>query len=155
MLHFVVNEEKFFLRYNDGDQEWEITLDKNTIGGKALYEWLKDKKKIELAFQFHYETFKNYMYSNYDKNNFPSLYETNPSSVCHYKGSDMVASGERLEISQFSGNKEGAEKIGYVNGDIIYDLFGEENLYLELIFKSDEIEKPNASKKKMGKIKIK
>ena len=44
-LHFVVNKEQFFLRYNNGNQEWEITLDKNTIGGKALYERLKDKKK--------------------------------------------------------------------------------------------------------------
>jgi len=50
LLHFVVNEEQFFLRYNYGNLEWEITLDNNTIGGKALYERLKDKKKNRISF---------------------------------------------------------------------------------------------------------
>ena len=46
LLHFVVNEEKFFLRYNNGGQtkEWEFTLEKNSIGGNELYSRLKEKK---------------------------------------------------------------------------------------------------------------
>ena len=43
---FVANEEKFFLRYNGGEKEWEFELDLNTEGGKELYERLKKKLKL-------------------------------------------------------------------------------------------------------------
>ena len=64
-----------------------------------------------------------------------------------------MASGEKLEIQGRNEGKSGVEKIGNINGFIFYDLESaslyddSDYLNLQLIFKSDEIEKPDAKKK--------
>ncbi len=44
LLHFVVNEEKYVLRYNGGELKWDFTLELGSKGGKVFYNRLKEKK---------------------------------------------------------------------------------------------------------------
>ena len=50
MLHFVKNEEKYFISY--GESKWEFTLNTQKEGAKLFYEKLKEKKRIELNFSY-------------------------------------------------------------------------------------------------------
>jgi len=47
LFHFVVNEEKFILRYNGGEKEWEFSLNLDDEGGRELYNRLQKKKKLK------------------------------------------------------------------------------------------------------------
>jgi len=49
MLHFVKNEEKYFISYEDS--KWEFTLNTKNEDSKLFYEKLKEKR-IELVFYF-------------------------------------------------------------------------------------------------------
>ena len=51
LLHFVVNEDKYYLRFDGEPQmKWEFTLDLNTDGGLKLSNQLKEKE-IEIQFR--------------------------------------------------------------------------------------------------------
>jgi len=50
LLHFVINEDKYYLRFDGEPQmKWEFTLDLNTDGGLKLSNQLKEKE-IEIEF---------------------------------------------------------------------------------------------------------
>jgi len=41
LFHFVTNEEKFYIKYQE--KKWEFDLYNNTGGGSSLYQLLKKK----------------------------------------------------------------------------------------------------------------
>jgi len=59
LLYFVVNKERFFLKYINGDfeEKYEFTLNFQTIAGKDFYNKLKVNKTIELTFGEYYTAF--------------------------------------------------------------------------------------------------
>jgi len=63
MLHFVKNEEKYFI--SNEDSKWEFTLNTNE-DAKLFYEILKEKKRIEIAFYYNSNEYS--IFHRYDDN---------------------------------------------------------------------------------------
>lgn len=117
LFHFVANEEnneKFVLRFNDGEKEWEweFKLNFDTEGGQELYNRLKNHKNIELIFD-NTRSIDLLSYQ-YDPN-FNCLLKTKPSYIS-YGFSDIISSTEYLEIhiEKGSGRGDSREKIGSI-----------------------------------------
>jgi len=152
LLHYVANEEKFFIRYNGGEKEWEFALDFNTEGGLELYSRLKENKKIKLTFELEYES--EIIIREYDAN-FPSLIKIIPIGLVDYKVGDMLAGMDMFIIG--TGASENSfpnfERIGHLiqtdgfSMDDINYLIGDSanDITLEFILESDGIETPGIS----------
>jgi len=142
---FVANEEKFFLRYNGGEKEWEFELDLNTEGGKELYERLKKETKIELTFK--YDSVSLYYEFNDAFSCLLKNYYSGPRFIQLYKGA-IAFNSQKLFIFHFSHSDIIKHKIGYL---IETEGFSSEELEplansdseikIELVLKTDEIEK--------------
>jgi len=144
LFHFVVNEQKFLLRYNGGQLEWELTLDLNTIGGQVLSNRLNEKKKIELAFtDFEGEE----LTKDFDEN-FSTFYENELSEGYVASNGDIVAFRNHFSIYLENAQGVSAERIGHVNDFSYSDLKAlignSETVNLEFVLKT---EKPDTSKK--------
>ena len=57
MLHFVKNEDEVKITIAYGDSKWEASLDTTNEAGKNFYELLKEKKTIELTFNYNKDGF--------------------------------------------------------------------------------------------------
>jgi len=149
LFHFVVNEEKFILRYNGGEKEWEFSLNLDDEGGRELYNRLQKKKKIEVAFKVDYFD----VIFQYNNDTFPSLVKTGPTETLTIKAGDILANMEYffiVTLVPYSNNATYSiyHKIGHV------DEFSRPGLnpilnigkYLNLEFVLEEIEKPDATK---------
>ena len=117
LFHFVANEEndeKFFLRFNDGEKEWEweFKLFFDTEGGQELYNRLKSQTNIELIFD---NTRSIDLLSYQYDSNFNCLLKTNPSYT-DYGFSDIFTTTKYLiiHIKKGSGRGESGELIGSI-----------------------------------------
>ena len=121
LLHFVVNEDKYYVRL-DGHQnmKWEFTLDLNTEGGLELSNRLKQK---ELVLNFGIDN--DYIYGLYNDLNFPSLLKTYPSGEIPLAPGDIEAHPEGIVFALIGQTFEDVQKIGKV---INMDGFSYENL---------------------------
>jgi len=151
LFHFVVNEEKLFIRYNGGEEEYEFTLDLNTEGGLELYKRLKEKKRIELTFKAIPLAI-----ACVEDDNFPSLIKNNPTEKIDTEIGDISASNITFYISVINAKKfANIQKIGHLiqkEGSSIEELkslvvrFSSSGINLELILETDEIDKPDITK---------
>jgi len=155
LFHFVTNEEKLLLRYDDGEQkkEWEFKLDLETEGGQTFYNRLQDNKKIELIIELYSNCLR---WAADSDNNFFSFLKTSPTEVPSFGVGDMVAGINEfiIVITNFQFGKK--QKIGCLIEDLSYDSLlnlakynNETNkklINLELVLKEDEIKKPDTTK---------
>jgi len=148
LFHFVVNEEKFILRYNGGEKEWGFSLNLDDEGGREFYNRLQKNKKIEVNFKVDY-MFVNFQYNN---DTFPSLVKTEPTESINIKPGDILANMKHFFIVTYVPNNNTAYSIYYKIGHV--DEFSRPGLnpilniskYLNLEFVLEEIEKPDATK---------
>jgi len=148
LFHFVANKEKFFLRFDNGEQkeEREFKLDLETEGGKTLYDRLKKDKKIELKMAY---VIPSLLWNEGIDTNFISFLETPPSGRLSFGLGDMVASKDDFFIALDSIDYDNAQKIGNL---IETENFSYQNLLkfeinenndffikVKMIYESDEI----------------
>jgi len=155
LFHFVANEEKLLLRYDDGKQkkEWEFKLELETEGGQELYNRLQKNKKIELKLEL---TEFILIWSKECDENFISLLKNRPPIAKFYGTGDLVASLDALYIVVSSHSYGYEEKIGKLiqteGFDYEQDLLplakrenNQNYIKLELVYESDEIEKSDTT----------
>jgi len=157
LFHFVANEEKLLLLYDDGEQkkEWEFKLDLETEGGQELYNRLQNDKKIELKMAVVVNVL---LWRAEIDNNFFSFLKTSPTGGSKYVTGDMVAGIDDfvfvITTYSYGDNKQ---KIGYLietenfsynnlKNLAKYDNENSEYPIINLELVLDEIEKPDTIK---------
>jgi len=125
LFHLVANEEKFFLRYDDGKQnvKWEFKLDLGTEGGKTLYNRLTKNKTIKSTMVWNMNQLT---WSPENDSNFLSFLETDPSKKITFDAGDMLASLYNFIISSYHSESNYQQIIGnLIEPNNLFDMLKE------------------------------
>ena len=100
MLHFVKNEEKYFISYEDS--KWEFTLNTKNEEANLFYEKLKEKNRIEINFSYKYFKKEKAIFRFYDNNFSLNILNANDYPEPY----NIIADNEELGISIKDYNSE-------------------------------------------------